>query len=392
MDTLDLVLLLACVAFGISGYRQGFLIGVMSFAGFLGGGAIGAHFAPALHHHVSVGLGSALFGLLVVLIFAGIGQLITASLAFAIRRRISWTPARTVDSLGGAVVSVASLLLVAWLIGTALANSAETGLSSQVRRSAVLGAVDHVVPASAQTWFSSFRRLLDSDGLPEVFGGIGADHVTPVAAPNPRLARSRGVLAARPSIVKVTGVAPSCSRRLEGSGFVISPDHILTNAHVVAGVDGPNVQTADGATHSAQVVYFDPKRDVAILDVPGLGEPPLGFGPAVSRGHGAVVAGYPEDGPFSALAARVRGVERARGPDIYQETEVTRQIYALYATVLPGNSGGPLLDSDGGVLGVVFASSTDNKHTGYALTAAEVAPDVRAGKSATSAVSTDGCD
>ncbi len=101
---------------------------------------------------------------------------------------------------------------------------------------------------------------------------------------------------------------------------------------------------------------------------------------------------YPEDGPFSALAARVRGVERARGPDIYQETEVTRQIYALYATVLPGNSGGPLLDSDGQVLGVVFASSTDNKHTGYALTAAEVAPDVKAGKSATSAVSTDGCD
>lgn len=392
MDTLDVILLLACVAFGVSGYRQGFLIGVMSFAGFLGGGAIGAHYAQQLHRHVTLGLGTALYGLLVVLVAAGIGQLIMASLAFAVRRRISWTPARTLDSLGGAVVSVASLLLVAWLIGTALANSGATELTSQVRRSAVLGAVDDVVPASAQTWFSSFRRLLDSDGLPEVFGGIGADHVNPVAAPNPGLAHARAVAVARASIVKVTGIARSCSRRLEGSGFVISPDHVLTNAHVVAGVDGPSVQTTDGVTHSARVVHFDPRRDVAVLDVAGLGEPALRFGPAVGRGHGAIVAGFPEDGPFLALAARVRGVERARGPDIYQESEVTRQIYALYATVRPGNSGGPLLDRDGRVLGVVFASSTDEANTGYALSAAEVAPDVTSGRSASRAVATDGCD
>jgi S1-C subfamily serine protease len=392
MDTLDLVLLVACVAFGFSGYRQGLLIGVMSFAGFLGGGAIGAHYAPALHRHIHIGLGAALFGLLVVLIAAGIGQLITASIAFALRRRISWTPARTLDSLAGALVSVISLLLVAWLIGTALANSGATDLTSEVRQSAVLGAVDDIVPASAQTWFSSFRRLLDTDGLPEVFGGIGADHVTPVSPPDPGLVHSRMVGLATRSIVKVTGVASSCSRRLEGSGFVVSADHVLTNAHVVAGVDNPNVQTADGATHAARVVDFDPKRDVAILDVPGLAEPALSFGPAVGRGHGAVVAGYPEDGPFLAGAARVRGVERARGPDIYQESEVTRQIYALYATVRPGNSGGPLLNRDGRVLGVVFASSTDDANTGYALTAAEVASDVRAGRSATAQVATDGCD
>jgi S1-C subfamily serine protease len=392
MDLLDVVLLVACVGFGFSGYRQGLLIGVMSFAGFLGGGAIGAHYAPELDRHLHIGLGAALFGLLVVLVAAGIGQLITASIAFALRRRISWTPARTLDSLAGALVSVISLLLVAWLIGTALANSGATELTSQVRRSAVLGAVDEAVPASAQTWFSSFRRLLDTDGLPEVFGGIGADHVNPVAAPDPGLARSRRVRLATASIVKVTGVASSCSRRLEGSGFVVARDHVLTNAHVVAGVDHPTVQTGNGATHPAQVVEFDPKRDVAILDVPGLGEPALPFGPPVGRGHGAVVAGFPEDGPFTALSARVRGVERARGPDIYQESEVTRQIYALYATVRPGNSGGPLLNRDGLVLGVVFASSTDDANTGYALTAAEVGPDVRAGKSATAQVATDGCD
>jgi uncharacterized membrane protein required for colicin V production len=184
MDTLDVILLLACVAFGISGYRQGFLIGVMSFAGFLGGGALGAHYAPVLHRHVHLGLGTALFGLLVVIIAAGIGQLVTASIGVALRRRINWTPARTLDSFAGALVSVASLLLVAWLIGTALANSGGTDLTRQVRRSAVLGVVDDVVPASAQTWFSSFRRLLDTDGLPEVFGGIGTEHVNSVPPPD----------------------------------------------------------------------------------------------------------------------------------------------------------------------------------------------------------------
>jgi S1-C subfamily serine protease len=392
MDTLDVILLLACLAFGVSGYRQGFLIGVMSFAGFLGGGAIGAHYAPALHRHLHVGLGTALFGLLVVIVGAGIGQLITASIGVALRRRISWTPARTLDSLAGAFISVASLLLVAWLIGTALANSGGSDLTHQVRRSAVLGAVDDVVPSSAQTWFSSFRRLLDTDGLPEVFGGIGTDHVNAVPAPNPRLAQSQAVVRARPSIIKVTGVAPSCSRRLEGSGFVVSTDHVLTNAHVVAGVANPSVQTADGAEHPAHVVRYDPARDVAILDVPGLGEAPLSFGAAVGEGTGAVVAGFPQDGPFTAGAARVRGVEKARGPDIYQEREVTRQIYSLYATVRPGNSGGPLLSRAGHVLGVVFASSTDDAHTGYALTAAEVAPDVKAGATASREVSTQGCD
>jgi S1-C subfamily serine protease len=392
MDTLDVILLLACLAFGVSGYRQGFLIGVMSFAGFLGGGAIGAHYAPALHRHLHVGLGTALFGLLVVIVAAGIGQLVTASLGVALRRRISWTPARTLDSLAGAFVSVASLLLVAWLIGTALANSGGSDLTRQVRRSAVLGAVDDVVPASAQTWFSSFRRLLDTDGLPEVFGGIGTDHVNAVPAPNPRLAHSRAVVRARPSIIKVTGVAPSCSRRLEGSGFVVSTDHVLTNAHVVAGVTNPVVQTADGAMHQAHVVRYDPARDVAILDVPGLGEASLSVGAAVGKGAGAVVAGFPQDGPFTAGAARVRGVEKATGPDIYQEREVTRQIYSLYATVRPGNSGGPLLNRAGHVLGVVFASSTDDAHTGYALTDAEIAPDVKAGATASRVVSTQGCD
>jgi S1-C subfamily serine protease len=248
------------------------------------------------------------------------------------------------------------------------------------------------MPTDARTWFGSFRRLLDQDGLPEVFGGIGPDSVTPVAPPDPKLAHSHAVRVAEPDVVKVTGVAPECSRQLEGSGFAFAPDRVMTNAHVVAGVSSPTVQTTGGRPLSATVVLYDPQRDVAVLDVPGLGGTPLQFSSPIRRGDNAVVVGYPENGPFDAVAARVRTVQNARGPDIYQDRQVTRQIYALYATVRPGNSGGPLLTLGGRVAGVVFAAAVDNAHTGYALTAGEVAGDAHQGASATGRVSTQGCD
>jgi S1-C subfamily serine protease len=287
---------------------------------------------------------------------------------------------------------VISVLLVAWLVGTALAHTAASGVSRQVRNSVVLQGVDHVMPNDVSTWFGSFRRLLDQDGLPEVFGGIGPDSVVPVSPPNPRLAHSHAVEAAEPEVVKIVGVADSCSRRLEGSGFIYAADHVMTNAHVVAGVASPSVETTDGDIHHATVVLYDPKRDVAILDVPGLSGTPLQFAKPLGRGHSAIVVGYPEDGPFTAVPARVRMVQDARGPDIYEDAQVTREIYALYATVRPGNSGGPLLTTRGQVAGVVFAAAVDHPNTGYALTAAEVAGDASAGATATGRVSTQGCD
>jgi S1-C subfamily serine protease len=166
----------------------------------------------------------------------------------------------------------------------------------------------------------------------------------------------------------------------------------MTNAHVVAGVGSPSVQTVDGRTLPATVVLYDPERDVAVLLVPGLDLTPLPFAGPLSSGQPAVVAGYPENGGFTPRAARVREVQDARGPDIYQNRQVTRQIYALYATVQPGNSGGPLLTTSGGVAGVVFAAAIDDPKTGYALTAQEVAPDAHTGATATQGVSTEGCD
>lgn len=396
MDLLDVLLILACLGFAVSGYRQGFVIGVLSFVGFLGGGVLGANYAPGLHTLLGLNGNSALFGLLVVFLAATIGQVAATAAGVALRRRITWHPARVVDAVGGGAISVVSVLLVAWLVGTALAHSALTGLSRQVRHSVVLSGIDSLMPDSARTWFSSFRRLLDQNGFPQVFGAISPERIIPVAPPDPRVANSAAVRAAEPDIVKITGVA-SCHRQLEGSGFLYAPQHVLTNAHVVAGVRNPSVQTFDGHSFAARVVLYDPKRDVAVLYVPGFDRTPLGFGGPQPRGRSAVVAGYPENGPFRPVAARIRGVEDARGPDIYQSSQVTREIYSVYAVVRPGNSGGPLLSArlvNGRpqVYGVVFAAAVDDASTGYALTAHEVATDATAGADRTTTVSTQGCD
>ncbi|HTW21435.1 MAG TPA: MarP family serine protease [Mycobacteriales bacterium] len=396
MDGLDVVLIVVCIGFAISGYRQGFIIGFLSFVGFIGGGVLGARYASDLHSHFSLGLDAAFYGLLVVLLGAMVGQLLATLLGAALRREMTWRPLRMADSLAGGVVSVLSVLLVAWLLGAAIANTSAGGVSREVRNSSVLEGVDKLVPSVANTWFASFRRLLDQDldrnGFPPVFGGIGSIDVAPVSPPDPKLAHSRAVVDAQPDVVKVTGIADSCSRALEGSGFLYGPNRVMTNAHVVAGVGSPKVITADGRQLSATVVLYDPERDVAVLDVPGLNGTPLSFAGPVGRGKSAIVLGYPENGPFTARAARVRGVQDARGPDIYQDREVTRQIYSLYSTVLPGNSGGPLITPAGRVAGVVFAAAVGDPRTGYALTAHEVAPDAVSGLRAHTQVSTEGCD
>jgi S1-C subfamily serine protease len=400
MDLLDVVLIVICLGFAVSGYRQGFLIGVLSFLGFLGGGVLGAKYAPALHDAFGDPGNSALFGLLVVFVAATIGQLLATAIGLALRRRVTWTPARVVDSVGGGAISVVSVLLVAWLVGTALAHSQLTSLSRQVRHSAVLSGIDGIMPDAARTWFSSFRRLLDQNGFPQVFGAIGPERIAKVPPPDPKIANSRAVRLAHEDIVKITGVASSCRRQLEGSGFLYAPERVMTNAHVVAGVENPTVSAPDGRSYPARVVLYDPHRDVAVLAVPGFTTPhgPLTFAAKeAARGQNAIVAGYPQNGPFQTVAARVREVQDARGPDIYQSSQVTREIYALYAVVRPGNSGGPMLgatliDGHPVVYGVVFAAAVDDKNTGYALTADEVASDARAGARSSNAVSTQGCD
>ena len=394
-DLLDLILIVLVIAFGVAGYRQGFIIGVLSFAGFLGGGAIGAVFGPKIARSVTVNAGyQAVVAIVVVFLAAMIGQLLASGLGVAMRSRVTWRPATVLDSVGGAAVSVLSVLLIAWLIGSAVAYAPFPVISSQVNNSTVLKTVDRLMPPEASTLFSDFRSLLESGPYGQVFGALGAEGALAVGPPDPAVVNSPGLGIAQRSVVKVEGVATSCSERIEGSGFVYAPDHVLTNAHVVAGVtDGPEVYTSQGqGPFPAQVVLYDPERDIAVLYVQGLNAPSLTFAGQAAVGADGIVAGYPEDSPFTAVAARVGGTIRATSPDIYQSAQVTRQIYAVKAQVEPGNSGGPLLNpANGHVYGVVFAAATSVRDTGYALTAAEVEGDAEAGAAATTSVSTQGC-
>jgi len=259
----------------------------------------------------------------------------------------------------------------------------------------VLQTLDKFMPSPAKTMFSDFRRLLASNSTyAEVFSGIGAERILAIPAPDPNVVSAPGIRDAAGSVVRVQGIAPSCQRSIEGSGFVISPDHVLTNAHVVAGVTTrQTVTTVNQPNLSATVVYYDPQVDVAILYVPGLHATPLHFAGPANPGDNAVVAGYPLDATSLHLVpARIGGTQNAQGPNIYETSTVTRQIYEIRAVVRSGNSGGPLLSSQGTVDGVVFAAAVGESDTGFALTAAEVSADASAGGQLTSAMPTGACD
>jgi S1-C subfamily serine protease len=393
---LDLILLVVIAAFATSGYRQGFIVGVLSFFGFVGGALLGAEFGPAISRALVGGQTQQdVIAVVLLVSFAVIGQFVASSIGSAMRSTVTWRSATVLDSIGGSVVSVVSFLLIAWVVASVLNGSPFSVVDGQVNNSLILQTLDRVMPNPARTVFSDFRRLLASNSTyAEVFSRIGAERIFAIPAPNPGVLDSRGYLDARGSVVRVQGVAPSCSLSIEGSGFVISPDHILTNAHVVAGVtQRQTVTTPSGQTLPATVVYYDPQVDISILYVPGLDLPVLQFNPSAGPGDEAVVAGYPLDSQYlQAVPARIGVVQDVQGLNIYQDSTVTRQIYEIRAVVKSGNSGGPLISPSGTVDGVVFAAAIGVQDTGFALTAAEVSADVSAGEHATAPVSTMGCD
>lgn len=392
MNWLDGLLLISAASFGFSGYRQGFVVGVLAFVGFIAGGVGGLLLAPSLVSGLSAGLGQSALAIAVVLLSATLGQLALAWFGSVLRERLTWRPARLLDAGFGALVSVLAMLLVAWFLASALRPGPVPSLSRQISDSSVITAVDKVVPEQASTLFSSFRRVLDDNGLPTVFGGLAPERIRPVDPPSGGVTGTAAVRRAGTSVVKVMGTAQDCNRRLDGTGFVISDRHVLTNAHVVAGVDRPEVQVGgDGRSYPARVVVYDPDRDLAVLFAPDLPAEPLVLDLDGGRGDEAVVAGFPGGGSYRLEPARIRETIDARGPDIYHRRQVTREVFSLFATVEPGNSGGPLLDPAGQVYGVVFAKSLDDPDTGYALTAEEATPVIRAGRDRTEPVGTGDC-
>lgn len=379
MTFLDALVIVLLIGAAWSGYRRGFINSTVALVGAIGGAAIGIRIAPALMGQISDNSAKVAAGIACVILGVGVGEIGGTAVGRALSGRVTWRPAKALDHGLGLVGYTLAVLVVTWMIALPLGSVPFPWLASAVRSSAVLGAVDKVMPDGLRDVSTRMRQLFDDSGFPAILDPLTPSPDVQVGVPDAALAASPALQKAGRSVLKIRGAAPSCSRRIEGSGFVIAPGKVLTNAHVVAGTSRVTVeQGAD--TLGATVVVYDPIRDLAVLDVPGLTRPPLKFAKTPAKASdSAAPAGYPLDGPLTITPGRIRSQIRLNGPNIYSTTTVTRDVYTLRADVRAGNSGGPLLAPDGSVLGVVFGAAIDKPDIGFALTDAEVAPVVARG-------------
>jgi S1-C subfamily serine protease len=382
----DIFLIVVMVLFAISGYRQGFVIGALSLGGFFSGVLIGLQLGPLLARQFENGTVRLVVALGVILVLAVLGQTLAGWLGTNLRQVIESRSVQYLDDAGGAIVSVVAVLFAAWLVAVPFGSTPFPVINAAVRDS-----VTELVPEEVRSLSSGLRDTLDTNGFPDVFGGLARTQAREVAAPDPALAGSKVVKDSKSSVLKILGSAPSCSRRIEGTGFVYAKERVMTNAHVVAGTREVVVESG-GREVEGKVVVYDPKRDLAVLYVPGLKAPVMSFvGKEAATGASAIVLGYPQDGPYNAQSARIRDVGDITGPDIYESSDVTREIYTIKSLVRSGNSGGPLIDPNGDVLGVIFAAAADDKNVGFALTADEASGVAQAGRANTQEVRTGEC-
>lgn len=375
MTLLDLFILLTVLLFAVSGYRRGLAASVVVFALTVAGALLGLALLP----WVLDGLGDSAAAvnsaaLLTVLVPAALGSALARRPASWLRGRLlARGPLRWADGAGGALACAAALLGVVWIAGNAALGSphTSTALQQQIRESTTMHTLADRLPEQTVTWADRASGALSWAGFPQVLNPFQNEPATGVAEPSGDAVTATVTRAAQQSTVKVTGQLGDTGRGSEGSGFVYDDDLVMTNAHVVAGVDRPSVQVGGvGERLPATVVLFDPDTDVAVLRVAALDAPAVSFTEDdATRGSSAAVAGYPHNGGLDLRAATVSTRMNATGLDIYDESTVTRDVYQLRATVRPGNSGGPLLTTDGQVYGMVFARSAAHPDTGYALTA-----------------------
>ncbi|MDF2827055.1 MAG: trypsin-like serine protease with C-terminal domain [Mycobacterium sp.] len=370
---LDLAVLAVAFVAAVSGWRSGALGSLLSFVGVILGAVAGVLLAPHVVSHVDGPRSKLFVTLFLILGLVVIGEIAGVVLGRAVRGAIRNRAMRTADSVVGVALQLVAVLIAAWLLATPLTSSDQPDLAAAVRGSRVLAEVNDVAPPWLQRVPARLSSLLDTSGLPDVLQPFGRTPIANVDVPDAALATDQVVAATRPSVLKIRGVAPSCQKVLEGSGFVVAPNRVMSNAHVVAGSETVTVEV-DGQSYDASVVSYDPNADISILDVPNLPSAPLEFHMAEAEsGTDSVVLGYPGGGDFTATPARIREIIQLNGPDIYHTTTVTREVYTIRGTVRQGNSGGPLIDREGRVLGVVFGAAVDDVDTGFVLTANEVA-------------------
>lgn len=395
MNLADLVVVLIAALLAWRGYRRGAIRQGFEFGGGLLGLMVGAALGPRLVREYTdrAGMEAALLSLLVVFASLSIGQILgyLVGLKFgdlARRARLG-----RVDAVVGAAVGVAATLIAYWLIGSLLVQGPSPSVSRELARSKLLRWANDV--RRPPDLLAVLQQYLDTSGFPQVFIGIppslGGDDVE---LPSGKRAL-KAVEAARDSTVRI--VVPACGGTQLGTGWVSALETVVTNAHVVAGGDTVSVEVSGeegGGGISGDVVFFNPRLDLAVVHVPGLDREPL---PLLTRdlevGSPGATLGYPgaKQGGFDSGPAAVQNVFDARGRDIYGDEEVLREIYELRADVEQGDSGGPFVTPEGQVAGVIFAASTTDRETGYALTGSEVSDEVEASASKTEPVSTGRC-
>jgi S1-C subfamily serine protease len=389
LDLLDLFLIVVIGLAAFSGFRRGALLQVLTFGGLLLGLLAGAAVAPEFAKLAKNPGTQALIALISFLAIAAVGD----GVGWMLGSRL-YAVARTsrfggVDAAGGSIVAVVAVALAIWFVGLNLAAGPFPALSRQIQGSVVVRGLDHILPPPPSL-LAQVRRFLDRFGFPEVFVGLPPAPGGAVRGPSQAQA-NRAFREAAHSTVRIVG--RGCGGIQEGSGFVVSPHYVVTNAHVVAGVRNPLVQIQNGGSGQPGVpVLFDPEIDIAVLRVADQPGPVLSLVPReVNRGAVGAVVGYPGGGTLTGVAAANRRVLTAVGKDIYGKGTVDRDIYELQSTIRPGNSGGPFVLVDGKVAGVVFAASTADSGIGYAITSTEARPDIDRGVGRGSGVSTGPC-
>lgn len=383
---LDVLLVLVLLVYLGEGIRNGFARSISAILGVVAGAAAAFFLIPFLAGIVPDPFWRTF---LVVASSAALllgGHALGAAVGRSLRRRRA--ALNPVDRLFGGLANLVVAALVVGMIAGGIGALGIPTLSRAVGNSYVLKGISAVTPAPVEAALAQLRSTVLSEGLPSLPdpGGVTAPPNAPTGPTD-----SQALQRAAQSVVKISGTAYACGQNQSGSGFVVSPGRVVTNAHVVSGVTQPVVEAPNGQAIEATVVFFDPHHDLAVLAVRGLDVAPIAMGDVLGTGADAVVDGYPYGGPFTTGAARVLAVTRSSVDDVGDSGQTVREIYSLSADVKPGNSGGPLLAVDGRIAGIVFARSADQANLGYAMTDDELAPVVQRAPALNAPVSSGAC-